>query len=122
MKFVFQLVFFFLVSGLISAQPFLKNINTPPGTGNTYAVIIGVAKYLDPDIRKLEFANRDAAIFADFLMSKAGGSVPKENIILLTDSAATQAAVYMALTGLAKKPTRTISSFFISPGMATWKM
>lgn len=116
MKYVFQLVFFFSVSGLISAQPLLKNVDTLAGTGNIYAVIIGVAKYLDPDIRSLEFPNRDAAIFAEFLMSKAGGAVPKENIILLTDSAATQAAVYMALTGLAKKTNENDLIFFYFSG------
>lgn len=60
---------------------------------NTYALVIGVAKYLYPEIPQLQFANRDATIFADFLKSKAGGSIPNENIRLLIDEAATSAAV-----------------------------
>ncbi len=63
----------------------------------TYALVIGVAKYLDPKIPQLQFANRDAEIFADFLKSKAGGSVPKENIRLLVDETATSGAVINAI-------------------------
>lgn len=66
-------------------------------TSNTYAIIIGVAKYLDPDIPQLQFSNRDAAAFADYLMSASGGSVPKQQIRLLTDSAATIGEVDKAL-------------------------
>jgi hypothetical protein len=68
-------------SNLIYAQP--------ASNGKTYAIIIGIAKYEDPDIKQLNFANRDAAAFADYLMSASGGSVPKQQIRLLTDSAAT---------------------------------
>ncbi len=63
----------------------------------TYALIIGVAKYLYPEIPQLQFANRDATIFAEFLRSKAGGSVPKENIRLLVDETATSGAVTNAI-------------------------
>ena len=63
----------------------------------TYALIIGVAKYLDPEIPQLQYSDRDATIFADFLKSKAGGSVPKENIRLLVDEAATSGAVINAI-------------------------
>ena len=51
--------------------------------GNTYAVVIGISIYLDTDIAALQFSNRDAVFFADFLMSESGGSVPKKNIKLL---------------------------------------
>ena len=63
----------------------------------TYALVVGVAKYLDPDIPQLQFSNRDAEVFADFLKSKAGGSVPKENIRLLVNEAATSGAVINAI-------------------------
>ena len=67
------------------------------GGPKTYALVVGVAKYLDPQIPKLQFANRDAEVFADFLRSKAGGPVPKENIRLLVDEAATSGAVINAI-------------------------
>lgn len=66
-------------------------------TSNTYAIIIGVAKYLDADIPQLQFSNRDAVAFADYLMSASGGKVPKNQIRLLTDSAATIGEVDKAL-------------------------
>ncbi len=70
--------------------------------GNTYAVVVGIASYSDPDIPQLQFANKDAEVFADFLKSKAGGSVPADNIQLLVDSQATTGAVYDAIYWLRK--------------------
>lgn len=84
----------------LSAQPFVTS--TAPAAGNTYAVIVGISGYLDPEIPALQFANRDAQEFADFLKSKSGGSVPAENIKLLLDSNATTAAVYSAMYWLKK--------------------
>ena len=76
---IFIVIIFF--SNIIFAQPSSK--------GNTYAIVIGISDYKDADIPKLSFSNRDAVVFADFLMSAPGGSVPKQNIKLLIDSAAT---------------------------------
>ena len=103
MKYLFHLLLLFFLSFSIYAQPFATNLKPVDGTGNsTYALVVGVAKYLDPQIPQLQYANRDAEIFADFLKSKAGGSVPKENIRLLTDAAATTGAVYDAVYWLKK--------------------
>ncbi len=68
-------------------------------SGNTYAVIVGISNYENENIN-LNFANRDATVFADFLRSKAGGLVPAENIRLLTDTNATTAAIYNSLNWL----------------------
>ena len=76
---IFIVIIFF--SNIIFAQPSSK--------GNTYAIVIGISDYKDADIPKLSFSNRDAVVFADFLMSAPGGSVPKQNIKLLIDSVAT---------------------------------
>lgn len=74
------------------------NTNNQKGSGSkTYAVIIGISNYEDASIPALKFANRDAAEFASFLQSKAGGSVPADNIRLLVDSTAKMASVYNAL-------------------------
>lgn len=69
---------------------------------NTYALVVGIANYGDKDIPQLQYANRDAEVFAEYLQSKAGGSVPAENIQLLVDSAATTGAVYDAIYWLIK--------------------
>jgi tetratricopeptide (TPR) repeat protein len=60
--------------------------------GQTYALLVGVSKYAKPDL-SLQFANADAAVFSKLLQSPLGGSVPSNNIFLLTDEKATTAAV-----------------------------
>ena len=69
-------------------------------SGKIYAVIVGISKYEANGITQLEFADRDAKVFADYLKSNAGGSVPEENIRLLTNENATFAAIYDALDWL----------------------
>ncbi|MFZ1785813.1 MAG: caspase family protein [Ferruginibacter sp.] len=86
----------FIVLVFCSKLIFAQQTNTA-SSGNTYALVIGIAKYLDPDIPQLQFSNQDAEVFAEFLQSKAGGYVPKENIRLLVDSFATTGSVYNAI-------------------------
>lgn len=64
----------------------------------TRAVIIGISNY--SQVSKLRFAHRDAEAFAKHLRSPAGGSVPEENIRLLTEEKATQAQIGSALSWL----------------------
>lgn len=64
---------------------------------NTYAIVIGVSQYDDASIPALQFAERDAMAFADYLESKAGGFVPSSNINLLIGKNATLAAIDMAM-------------------------
>lgn len=66
----------------------------------TYAVIIGISQYQNNGIDKLDFADRDAQTFADYLKSKSGGSVSDSNIILLKNETATYTAIYQALDWL----------------------
>ncbi len=63
----------------------------------SYAIVVGISKYQNAEIPALQFANRDAQIFSDYLSSAEGGSVPKENMIVLIDSVATSAALYNAV-------------------------
>ncbi len=87
-------------------------------TGKTYAVVIGISKYQNIGISELRFANRDAAMFAEYLQSKAGGAVPPEHIRLLIDSTATNAAVYDALSWLKEiaQPNDLIYFYFSGHG------
>jgi uncharacterized caspase-like protein len=68
-------------------------------TGQTYAVVVGIADYeaLSYSTGDLRFADRDARQVVAFLHSKAGGSVPASHIRLLTNQQATQAAIKQAL-------------------------
>ena len=97
MKYFLLPVCLLFISFGISAQLLLKNNVTAASGGNTYAIVIGISNYKDPDIPKLSFSNRDAIVFADFLMSAPGGSVPKQNIKLLTDSMASIGEVDKAI-------------------------
>ena len=50
MKYFLLPVGLLLVSFFMQAQPLLKNdALAKPSGGNTYAIVIGVAKYLDPE-------------------------------------------------------------------------
>ncbi|MDB5199289.1 MAG: tetratricopeptide repeat protein [Chitinophagaceae bacterium] len=72
-------------------------VNTEKPGPKVYALVIGISKYLQKDIPQLQFADRDAQVFADYLKSNGGGSVPLENIRLLVNEEATSAAVYDAI-------------------------
>jgi Flp pilus assembly protein TadD len=69
---------------------------------NTYAIVIGIANY-ENDRINLNYANKDAEVFARYLLSSAGGAVPEDNIRLLIDTNATTAAIYNALKWVKKK-------------------
>lgn len=84
MKKIF-LITFLAFNLILSAQSY----------NNTYAVVIAVADYenfsaLNGD---LNFTINDAKKFTGFLMSKEGGSVPRENIYLLTEEKARKANI-----------------------------
>ncbi len=89
MKYLFSFLLLSFCSIVTVAQPLADNETQAAPEANTYAIVIGISDYKDPDIPKLSFSNRDAEVFADFLMSAPGGSVPRQNIKLLIDSVAT---------------------------------
>lgn len=75
---------------------------TAAAGGTTYALVIGVSKYQKPEL-SLQFAERDAAVFADFLRSPRAGALTQNNLILLTDEKATTAAVRLGFQDLLKR-------------------
>ncbi len=105
---VFSCFFFCLFQG--KAQ-----IQKPPAT---YAVIVGISNYENRGIEDLQFANKDAIAFADFLKSKAGGSVPTENIKLFVEETATNAAIYGSLSWLVEtvEPNDLVYIYFAGHG------
>lgn len=102
------LILCFSCCSILSAQQIQK--------GNTYAVVVGISKYQNAGISELRFANRDAQMFSDYLQSPAGGTVPQENIRLLLDSAATNAAVYTALNWLTETVQKNDLVYFYFSG------
>lgn len=69
-------------------------------TGSTYAVVVGISDYQDEGIPDLRFADKDAVAFAAYLQSPDGGSLPPENIMLLTNKEATTGAIASAMDWL----------------------
>lgn len=64
----------------------------------TRAVVVGISDY--QRVSDLDYADRDATAFADYLQSEAGGMVPAANIKLLINEKATQMEFVMALSWL----------------------
>jgi hypothetical protein len=64
-----------------------------------YAVVVGISHYSDTSggLTNLQFADRDARDFRDFLFSPDGGSFPKDNVRLLLNEDATSQNVRSAL-------------------------
>ncbi|MCB9283506.1 MAG: tetratricopeptide repeat protein [Lewinellaceae bacterium] len=73
------------------------------GSQKTWAVIAGISDYKSDEITDLQFADRDAQAFYDFLTSPAGGKVPPEQISLFLNEQATNANISTALYFLASK-------------------
>jgi Flp pilus assembly protein TadD/uncharacterized caspase-like protein len=79
----------------ISLQAQIPALDNAPR--KTWAVITGISDYQDKGISDLQYAHRDAQAFYEFLRSPAGGEVPAEQISLLLNEQATNAAVSTAL-------------------------
>jgi len=57
----------------------------------TYAIVVGISNYQDPEIPDLKYAHRDAEAYAAFLRSPAGGSLDEDHLKVLTNEEATTA-------------------------------
>ncbi len=101
-----RLLFLFFLLPCLSRAQESKGVQpappTAPGTSPavTRAVVVGISDYQANEIPDLQYAHRDAEKFAAWLQSPAGGGVPAENIVLLTNEKATQAKLVAALDGL----------------------
>lgn len=69
--------------------------------GEKYAIIIGISKY--QSIEGLNFADSDAKLFREFLISPQGGSIKPENIQLLINESATLKNIIKVLDDSKKK-------------------
>lgn len=68
--------------------------------GTTRAVVIGISDYLEPEIPDLQYADKDAEAFANWLRSPAGGSIRAENLLLFTNQEATTAQIIVSIQWL----------------------
>ncbi|MEO6190583.1 MAG: caspase family protein [Saprospiraceae bacterium] len=75
----------------------------PIFSGNTWAVVVGISDYQNPDIPDLKFADADAIAFINYLRSSAGGTLEESHIKGLINEKATAAQFASALDWLMDK-------------------
>jgi Caspase domain len=68
----------------------------PGAVANKYAILVGTGRFLH-GIQPLDYANKDAYDFYEYLIDPAGGRFKRENVVLLRDEYATRANVTRAL-------------------------
>lgn len=73
-------------------------------TAPTYALIIGVSKYRDANIKHLKYADDDALAFKRMLMSRSGGNVKSENIKCFINDSATSSNVLSSFRWVENAP------------------
>ena len=81
---------------------------------NTFAIVVGISKYQNIDT--LQYADRDAIAFANFLSTKTGGSVAPSNLYLLLNEKATTFHVAEALSDIRNKADSGDRVFFYFSG------
>lgn len=119
-----KLAFIFFTSLILTnaalAQPgdrgAITKKDTAGQTGNTYAIIIGISDY--KAVPDLQFAHNDAQSFEDFLISDAGGKVPKAHIETFLNENAVRNNVGDAISVIARKakPGDRVWFFFAGHG------
>lgn len=82
----------------------------------TYAVVVGVSDYeiLDYKSGDLNYADDDAERFVAFLQSPAGGRVPSQNIVKLTNRQATKANIKQAMQVFSRASAQDRIIFYFS--------
>ncbi len=93
MKCINIIIALFLPYFLIS-QSLLKKQNS------TYAVVVGISDYLDPNIPDLLYAHKDAEAFANFLRSPVGGALNDDQLKILINEDATNGKLVAAFDWL----------------------
>jgi tetratricopeptide (TPR) repeat protein/uncharacterized caspase-like protein len=100
------LLFFMLFLETLVAQergvvPLSKTgLGTPDAKPTVYAVLAGISDYQDKDIPDLQFADKDAEAFANYLRSPAGGALDADHLKVLFNAQATTGQIIAALDGL----------------------
>jgi hypothetical protein len=85
----------FALSGILVSAMGQSNYERRP---NIYAVVVGISGYSDKAVPALKFGEKDANDFYQFLLSPSSGSIPKDNITLLTGANATRENIIEAAT------------------------
>src|SRR6185503_5195657 len=87
----------FLIAFILFFKTSLFAQNSKTREPQIYAVVVGISSYRDDNIPGLNFADKDAIAFADFLKTPNAGAVPDQNIALLTNEKATRSNIIKEL-------------------------
>ena len=79
-------------SSLAIAEKVSAALPKSPGTGDLYAVVVGVSKYRESKIPRLDNAEKDALAFGEFLNTQ-NRIFKKTRVIMLTNEKATKSEV-----------------------------
>ncbi|MCX6137974.1 MAG: caspase family protein [Ignavibacteriales bacterium] len=86
-----------ILSGPVAAQQPGKPAPASTGRPQQWAVVVGVSEYEKPSIKNLNYADRDAREFADYLKSPAGGGFEEARVRVLLNKEATLQNIKSAL-------------------------
>jgi tetratricopeptide (TPR) repeat protein len=90
---------------VVAQQPDQRGIGINTGSasvkGNTYAIVVGISQY--KEVPSLRFADRDAAVFADYLLSKTGMGLDSANVYLFQNEKANLANIGNAISDIILK-------------------
>lgn len=107
------LVFLLLHQSISFAQNRGGNIsNTASYTGKTYALVIGISDYRE--LPKLQFADKDATVFASYLKNTLGAD--SNNVTLITNDEANKVNVLTGLVKIKGKVTKGDKFYFYFAG------
>ena len=88
-----MLIFFLIVAITAHSQPgeskgvIIKPAPENKPTGTSRALVVGVSEY--QQIRSLQYADKDAEEFSNFLLTNPNWKLAPENVVLLTNEKAT---------------------------------
>ena len=105
---------------LLAAVTLLLCMAGSAHAASTWALLVGVSKYQNPQISSLRFPAADAAGIRDALVDPKLGAVPASNVRLLADEAATGSAILGAVDTFLKpnvKPGDQVIVFLAGHGV-----
>lgn len=120
---IFRLCFLFCCFTVFSQQGFSQDTNargvplkddSTIAKGNTYAIVVGISKY--KNVSPLEYADKDAKAFSDFLLSEAGGKIPPANVEEFLNENATRTNIGDAISQMARKVKQGDRLYFFFAG------
>lgn len=65
-----------------------------------YALVVGIREFADPAIKDLQYSDKDARDFYEYLIDQKGGRFDPRNVKLLVNDGATRAAILVGLNDI----------------------